>query len=102
VTGSRDSSLRVWTLPKEQDPRAAQSMARFHECRVNSSLASCTMLPIILFIYIISRDIHGTSEQWQPMGVLARQGHNDTTVRMWNLNNGKCVHVLKGHLQLDE
>jgi F-box and WD-40 domain protein CDC4 len=83
VTGSRDSSLRVWRLPKKGE----------------------TNLPAVKGEHPDPYPYHwhhleGHSEPVRALAVHGRtcvSGSYDKTVRVWDIVTGECVHVLTGH-----
>lgn len=72
VTGSRDSTLRVWNLPtnNSQSINHLLYLLHGHNNSVRAVVAKCNV--------VIS-------------------GSYDCTVRSWDLNTGKCIFVFRGH-----
>ena len=81
LSGSRDKSVRAWTLPRDS-AQLGQS-----EFGVPEEQAALWVM-----------DGHGDSvrdlDVQGPVGVTASYDH---TLRVWNLVTGECVHVLRGH-----
>lgn len=83
VTGSRDSSLRVWKLPKKGEPaydgngHVPPEQNPFH--------------------------VHHLLGHAEPVRALATHGRlcisgsYDRTVRVWDIVKGTCLHVMEGH-----
>lgn len=84
ITGSRDSNLRVWKLPKPTDPvylhGSAQSEDR--ECPYFVRVLSGHRLSVR------SIAAHGDT---------LVSGSYDCTVRVWKISTGEMVHRLEGH-----
>ena len=84
ITGSRDSTLRVWKLPKADDPDFMPDLLEDQDC------------PYLL------RTLVGHN-----FSVRAIAAHGDTlvsgsydhTVRVWKISTGETVHRLAGHNQ---
>lgn len=84
ITGSRDSNLRVWKLPKPTDPYYLNA----------SSHAEDTDCPYFL------RALSG--HQYSVRAIAAHgdtlvSGSYDCTVRVWKISTGECLHRLQGH-----
>lgn len=84
ITGSRDSNLRVWKLPKPTDPYYLDA----------GSHAEDTDCPYFL------RALSG--HQYSVRAIAAHgdtlvSGSYDCTVRVWKISTGDCVHRLQGH-----
>ncbi|GAA5802299.1 hypothetical protein HPULCUR_007762 [Helicostylum pulchrum] len=82
VTGSRDSTLRVWKLP---DPKDAQG--HYHGNGDNPYF------------------IHSLVGHRQSVRAIANHdniivsGSYDNTVRSWDMNTGRMIHLMEGHTQ---
>ncbi|KAI5304719.1 hypothetical protein KEM55_009307, partial [Ascosphaera atra] len=100
ITGSRDSTLRVWKLPKSADPRHYQSSPSS-----SSSTAAAANAPVeghgldnVSPYYIRTL----TGHQHSVRALAARgdtlvSGSYDCTVRVWQISTGQCLHRLTGH-----
>lgn len=84
ITGSRDSTLRVWKLP---DPKY-----RDGHCHGNNGD------PNPYFV-------HSLVGHRQSVRAIATHGNTlvsgsyDNTVRVWNIESGRLVHLMEGHTQ---
>lgn len=88
VTGSRDSSLKVWKLPEPQDPE-------FHPI-VGPDEVTTANNPFFL------RSLVGHSHSVRAISGYADtlvSGSYDNTVRVWRVSNGECTWRLSGHQQ---
>ncbi|KAK9695870.1 SCF ubiquitin ligase complex subunit cdc4 [Basidiobolus ranarum] len=89
VTGSRDSTLRVWRLPSSDDPRYPSESNE-------SSEAQTTPNPFYL------RSLMGHAHSVRAIAAYGNtvvSGSYDCTVRVWNVMNGECKWRLEGHTQ---
>ena len=84
VTGSRDSTLRVWKLPKPDDPHCIQTTPPQED----------TESPYFVRALIG----HGHSVRAiAAHGDTLISGSYDSTVRVWKISTGETVHRLQGH-----
>ncbi|KAH8701659.1 putative cell division control protein Cdc4 [Talaromyces proteolyticus] len=84
ITGSRDSNLRVWKLPKPNEPTYLDA----------GSHATDTDCPYFL------RSLSGHTHSVRAIaahGDTLVSGSYDTTVRVWKISTGDCLHKLQGH-----
>lgn len=84
ITGSRDSTCRVWRLPKPTDPHFRQNSLASYD-REN---------PYYL------RTLNGHSNSVRAIAAYADtlvSGSYDSVVRVWKVSTGECVHRLQGH-----
>ncbi|GAN06760.1 conserved hypothetical protein [Mucor ambiguus] len=85
ITGSRDATLRVWRLPDPKDTRG-----HFHG---NNGDAANPYF------------VHALVGHRQSVRAIASHGHTlvsgsyDNTVRVWNIQSGRLMHLLEGHTQ---
>ncbi|KAK5723720.1 SCF ubiquitin ligase complex subunit cdc4 [Elasticomyces elasticus] len=86
ITGSRDSTLRVWKLPKHGEPRWAPAAGQSAE-RDNPYFVRCLS------------GHHNSVRAIAAHGDTLISGSYDTTVRVWKISNGDIVHRLQGHTQ---
>lgn len=84
ITGSRDSNLRVWKLPKPEDPVYYQ----------NGPLAEDSDCPY--FIRVLSGHNHSV-RAIAAHGDTLVSGSYDCTVRVWKISTGQTLHTLQGH-----
>ncbi|CAG8323039.1 unnamed protein product [Penicillium salamii] len=84
ITGSRDSSLRVWKLPKPGDPVYYQ----------NGPLADDTACPY--FLRVLSGHSHSV-RAIAAHGDTLVSGSYDFTVKVWKISTGQTLHTLQGH-----
>ncbi|PYH94717.1 WD40 repeat-like protein [Aspergillus ellipticus CBS 707.79] len=84
ITGSRDSNLRVWKLPKPGDPGYYQSGPH----------ADDTDCPY--FVRVLSGHQHSV-RAIAAHGDTLVSGSYDCTVRVWKISTGETVHRLQGH-----
>ncbi|CAO3639422.1 unnamed protein product [Mucor fragilis] len=86
ITGSRDATLRVWRLP---DPKDLQG--HFHGNNNGNDINP----------YFV----HSLVGHRQSVRAIAAHGHTlvsgsyDNTVRVWNTQSGRLLHLLEGHTQ---
>ena len=84
ITGSRDSSLRVWKLPKSGDPSFIQIGQPQDE-------SECPY-----FVRTLSGHIHSVRAIASYADTLV-SGSYDCTVRVWKISTGETIHRLQGH-----
>lgn len=84
ITGSRDSNLRVWKLPKPTDPVYLHGtpQSEDHECPY--------------FVRVLSGHTHSVRSIAAHADTLV-SGSYDCTVRVWKISTGELVHLLEGH-----
>ena len=86
VTGSRDSTLRVWKLPKPGDPSYIQTVPPTEETESPYFVRALTG--------------HGHSVRAiAAHGDTLVSGSYDCTVRVWKISTGETIHRLQGHNQ---
>jgi F-box and WD-40 domain protein CDC4 len=113
VTGSRDHSLRVWSLPRPNDPEYRCHGADDTEVGPAEVRSALNRLTISDNLIDLMQDDVGNN----PYHRLHLQGHDhaaralaargrtlvsgsyDCTVRVWDIITGKCQWVLVGHTQ---
>lgn len=86
ITGSRDSFLRVWRLPESGSKRYFQAGPPAQE----------TDCPYFI------RSLPGHAHSVRAIsahGDTLVSGSYDSTVRVWRVSTGECLHVLQGHAQ---
>jgi F-box and WD-40 domain protein CDC4 len=86
ITGSRDSTLRVWKLPKPEDPVFIQS----------ENEADTDVCPY--FVRALTGHQHSVRAIAAYADTLV-SGSYDCTVRVWKISTGETVHRLQGHTQ---
>lgn len=84
ITGSRDSSLRVWKLPKPGDPDYYQG----------GPLVDDIDCPY--FVRVLAGHQHSV-RAIAAHGDTLVSGSYDSTVRVWKISTGETVHRLHGH-----
>ncbi|KAJ5174322.1 uncharacterized protein N7482_000199 [Penicillium canariense] len=84
ITGSRDSNLRVWKLPKLGDPTYYP----------DGPLADDTDCPY--FVRVLSGHAHSV-RAIAAHGDTLVSGSYDCTVRVWKISTGQVLHTLQGH-----
>jgi F-box and WD-40 domain protein CDC4 len=84
ITGSRDSNLRVWKLPKPGDPVYYPS----------GPLADDTDCPY--FVRVLAGHTHSV-RAIAAHGDTLVSGSYDCTVRVWKVSTGQILHTLQGH-----
>lgn len=84
ITGSRDSTLRVWKLPKRGDPDYFQ----------NGPLLDDVECPY--FVRVLTGHHHSV-RAIAAHGDTLVSGSYDSTVRVWKISTGETVHRLHGH-----
>ncbi|RAH74803.1 F-box/WD repeat-containing protein [Aspergillus aculeatinus CBS 121060] len=86
ITGSRDSNLRVWKLPKPDDPE-------YHPSGPHSDDTDCPY-----FVRVLTGHQHSV-RAIAAHGDTLVSGSYDFTVRVWKTSTGEVVHRLQGHTQ---
>ncbi|CAL5874365.1 uncharacterized protein PFLUO_LOCUS8661 [Penicillium psychrofluorescens] len=84
ITGSRDSNLRVWKLPKPGDPVYFQ----------NGGLMDDSDCPY--FVRVLTGHQHSV-RAIAAHGDTLVSGSYDCTVRVWKISTGQVLHTLQGH-----
>ena len=84
ITGSRDSNLRVWKLPKPGDPVYYPT----------GPLADDTDCPY--FVRVLAGHTHSV-RAIAAHGDTLVSGSYDCTVRVWKISTGQILHTLQGH-----
>ncbi|KAL1964047.1 hypothetical protein VTN77DRAFT_7593 [Rasamsonia byssochlamydoides] len=84
ITGSRDSNLRVWKLPKPGDPTYG----------LDGSQRGDTECPY--FVRVLTGHQHSV-RAIAAYGDTLVSGSYDCTVRVWRISTGETVHRLQGH-----
>jgi F-box and WD-40 domain protein CDC4 len=102
VTGSRDSTLRVWALPKRGSPRYLPSTppetAAEDGAADPTSPGSTSSAPSINPYFL--RKLTGHSQSVRALsgaGNTLVSGSYDHTVRVWKIETGECRWRLQGH-----
>ncbi|KAJ8085353.1 SCF ubiquitin ligase complex subunit cdc4 [Marasmius tenuissimus] len=96
VTGSRDHSLRAWTLPKRGDPEFKSSGSDKGEEDGDSPSINPEDNPYHLF------HLEGHDHAVRALAAHGRtvvSGSYDCTGRIWDIATGQCRFVLTGHTQ---
>ncbi|KAF9032160.1 WD40 repeat-like protein [Hymenopellis radicata] len=93
VTGSRDHSLRVWTLPKSGEPE--------YRCYEDTDMDPTDVSDALENPY---HRVHLEGHDHAVRALAARgrtlvSGSYDCNVRIWDIATGTCKHVLRGHTQ---
>lgn len=86
ITGSRDSNLRVWKLPRPGDPEYFQAGPPLDD----------TDCPY--FVRVLTGHHHSVRAIAAHADTLV-SGSYDCTVRVWKISTGEMVHRLAGHTQ---
>lgn len=86
ITGSRDSTLRVWKLPRPGDPE-------FIQAENDNDADSCPY-----FVRTLTGHQHSVRAIAAYADTLV-SGSYDCTVRVWKISTGETVHRLQGHAQ---
>ncbi|MCJ1401512.1 SCF ubiquitin ligase complex subunit cdc4 [Xylographa trunciseda] len=86
ITGSRDSNLRVWKLPKDGD-------APFMQAGPAQDESDCPY-----FVRALTGHHHSV-RAIAAHGDTLVSGSYDCTVRVWKISTGETVHRLQGHTQ---
>ncbi|KAL2814838.1 WD40-repeat-containing domain protein [Aspergillus cavernicola] len=84
ITGSRDSNLRVWKLPKSNDPG-------YYESAIHGDDTDCPY-----FVRVLTGHQHSV-RAIAAHGDTLVSGSYDCTVRVWKISTGETVHRLSGH-----
>ncbi|KAE8386891.1 SCF ubiquitin ligase complex subunit cdc4 [Aspergillus alliaceus] len=84
ITGSRDSNLRIWKLPKPADPVYYQ----------NGPHVDDTDCPY--FVRVLTGHQHSV-RTIAAHGDTLVSGSYDCTVRVWKISTGEALHRLQGH-----
>lgn len=87
ITGSRDSNLRVWKLPKPEDPDFFQTGPAPNES------AECPYYVRTLAGH------HHSVRAIAAHGDTLVSGSYDFSVRVWRISTGETIHRLNGHSQ---
>ncbi|KAI3643702.1 hypothetical protein MP228_009866 [Amoeboaphelidium protococcarum] len=116
LSGSRDKSVRAWkvdfapppphrgggdssTLTKSQSP--AQSLQQSQEPQssyVQMDMSQGVKKPVVIQESYYKLDGHTDSVRAIACKYpYSATGSYDATVRLWDLNDGRCIHVLTGH-----
>ncbi|KAL8807619.1 MAG: hypothetical protein Q9182_000603 [Xanthomendoza sp. 2 TL-2023] len=86
ITGSRDSNLRVWKLPKPGDPEFFQAGPPLDD-------SECPY-----FVRVLTGHHHSVRAIAAHADTLV-SGSYDCTVRVWKISTGEMIHRLAGHTQ---
>ena len=86
ITGSRDSNLRVWKLPKSGD-------AKFFQAGPPPDDTDCPY-----FVRVLTGHHHSVRAIAAHADTLV-SGSYDSSVRVWKISTGETVHRLQGHAQ---
>ncbi|ORY02795.1 WD40 repeat-like protein [Basidiobolus meristosporus CBS 931.73] len=125
VTGSRDSTLRIWRLPSlTHDPPYLPSHSsspinlsnanpylintltgHTHSVRAIAGLGNLVVsgsydTTVRVWNYMTGENIWRMVGHTQKVYSRCMSGSMDCTVRVWSLENGTCLHVLEGHSSL--
>ncbi|KIL61298.1 hypothetical protein M378DRAFT_13603 [Amanita muscaria Koide BX008] len=95
VTGSRDHSLRVWILPKPNDPEYKSFSTEEGEL---DPAESCDVDENPYHRFHLPGHDHAV-RALAARGRTLVSGSYDCTVRVWDIITGTCKHVLTGHTQ---
>ena len=87
ITGSRDSNLRVWKLPKPGDPTIYQS-----------GPAPDEVIDCRYFVRTLAGHHHSVRAIAAYADTLV-SGSYDCSVRVWKISTGETIHRLQGHTQ---
>lgn len=83
ITGSRDSSLRIWKLPGPDDPEYFQPASSHDSANP-------------YFVRVLTGHSHSV-RAIAAHGDTLVSGSYDCTVRVWKISTGEAVHRLQGH-----
>ncbi|KAL9005370.1 MAG: hypothetical protein Q9188_001855 [Gyalolechia gomerana] len=86
ITGSRDSNLRIWKLPRPGDPEYFQAGPPLDD----------TDCPY--FVRVLTGHHHSVRAIAAHADTLV-SGSYDCTVRVWKISTGEVIHRLAGHTQ---
>ena len=86
ITGSRDSTLRVWKLPRPEDPD-------FIQAENEADADDCPY-----FVRTLTGHQHSVRAIAAHADTLV-SGSYDCTVRVWKISTGETMHRLQGHAQ---
>lgn len=86
ITGSRDSNLRVWKLPRPEDKT-------FYQAGPPQDDSECPY-----FVRVLTGHHHSVRAIAAHADTLV-SGSYDSTVRVWKISTGETVHRLQGHTQ---
>ncbi|RMD42483.1 hypothetical protein DV735_g2668, partial [Chaetothyriales sp. CBS 134920] len=86
ITGSRDSTLRIWKLPRPEDPTFIQS-------ETDTDADDCPW-----FLRTLTGHQHSV-RAIAAHGDTLVSGSYDCTVRVWKISTGESVLTLRGHAQ---
>ncbi|EXJ82468.1 F-box and WD-40 domain-containing protein CDC4 [Capronia epimyces CBS 606.96] len=86
ITGSRDSTLRVWKLPRPGDPE-------FIQAENDNDADNCPY-----FVRTLTGHQHSVRAIAAHADTLV-SGSYDCTVRVWKISTGETIHRLQGHTQ---
>lgn len=86
ITGSRDSNLRVWKLPRPEDKSFSQTGPPQDD-------SECPY-----FVRVLAGHHHSVRAIAAHADTLV-SGSYDSTVRVWKISTGETVHRLQGHSQ---
>lgn len=84
ITGSRDSTLRVWRLPRPEDPKFIQQES-------DVDIDDCPY-----FVRTLTGHQHSVRAMAAHADTLV-SGSYDSSVRVWKISTGETVHRLQGH-----
>ncbi|KAL2428373.1 Cell division control protein 4 [Exophiala dermatitidis] len=84
ITGSRDSTLRVWKLPRPGDPE-------FIQAESDNDADNCPY-----FVRALTGHQHSVRAIAAYADTLV-SGSYDCTVRVWKISTGETIHRLQGH-----
>jgi len=87
ITGSRDSNLRVWKLPKPGDPES------FQTAPAPDDSAECPY-----YVRTLAGHHHSVRAIAAHADTLV-SGSYDCSVRVWRISTGETIHRLNGHNQ---
>ncbi|OMH85547.1 Cell division control protein 4 [Zancudomyces culisetae] len=88
VTGSRDSTLRVWKLPEPDTENSMQSEPYSDEGYEEGDA-------YLMYVWVgHSQSVRAVTS----VGALAISGSYDNTIRVWDTVTGECLRTLVGHV----
>jgi len=105
VTGSGDSTIRVWRLPEENanpQPSAEASSTPHVLDSLTGHDPSTTNSTSDQFLLHTCQGHRAAITATVVDGGKCLSGSEDTTVRLWNISSGKCEHVFEGHTERSE